>query len=233
MKSDILTYTGSERRNLWQPYAPIKRVLNLCIYISAVIYCGSGLRFGEVWEACQLTLTELKQTRNVKSTQTWYETLLPENLGRHCRKWPKRQSRFRDQASHSRKQQAAGSHSLHWWLSHQRPTRVTGASLLSTGCDNHPRRQCSLWGLNPQLDNGNERSLHTCYPLDCLERWQTVRPHNCHHSHRFNNPATKSEKWNGKPRLACVNVLHPPLASKNPVGVLSWTCQSQRKWQRR
>ena len=31
----------------------------------------------------------------------------------------------------------------------------------------------------------------------------------------------------GKPRLACVNVHHPP--SKIPMGVLSWTCQSQRK----
>ena len=35
--------------------------------------------------------------------------------------------------------------------------------------------------------------------------------------------------WNGKPRLTCVNVRHPP--SKNSMGVLSWTCRSQRKWQ--
>ena len=33
--------------------------------------------------------------------------------------------------------------------------------------------------------------------------------------------------WNRKPGLACVNVQHPP--SKNHVGVLSWTCRSQRK----
>ena len=34
--------------------------------------------------------------------------------------------------------------------------------------------------------------------------------------HRFNELATKSEKRNGKPRLACVNVRYPP--SKNHVG---------------
>ena len=33
--------------------------------------------------------------------------------------------------------------------------------------------------------------------------------------------STKSEKWNGKPRLAGVNARHPP--SRNPVGILSWT----------
>ena len=49
----------------------------------------------------------------------------------------------------------------------------------------------------------------------------------CHHSHRFSEPATKSEKRNGKLRLACVHVRHPP--SKNPVGDLSWTCRSQKR----
>ena len=48
---------------------------------------------------------------------------------------------------------------------------------------------------------------------------------------RFIEPATNSEKWNGKPRMACVNVRHP--SSNNPVGVLPWTCRSQRKWQSR
>ena len=31
------------------------------------------------------------------------------------------------------------------------------------------------------------------------------------------------EMWNGKPRLECVNGRHTP--SKNPEGVLSWTCR--------
>ena len=44
-------------------------------------------------------------------------------------------------------------------------------------------------------------------------------------------PQIHYKKWNGKPRLAFVNVRHPP--SKNPIGVLSWTCRSQWKWQRR
>ena len=39
--------------------------------------------------------------------------------------------------------------------------------------------------------------------LDCLKRWQSH--HKCHHPHRFNEHATKNEKWNGKPTLECVN----------------------------
>ena len=31
-------------------------------------------------------------------------------------------------------------------------------------------------------------------------------------------PCASREKWNGKPRLACVNVRHPP--PTNPIGVL-------------
>ena len=37
----------------------------------------------------------------------------------------------------------------------------------------------------------------------------------------------KVKKWNGKPRLKCVNGRHPPL--KTPVGVLPWTCRSEGK----
>ena len=48
--------------------------------------------------------------------------------------------------------------------------------------------------------------------LTDIERWQS--DHTCHYSHRFNDPATTSEQWNGKPRLLCANVRHPP--SKNP-----------------
>ena len=53
----------------------------------------------------------------------------------------------------------------------------------------------------------------------------------CQHSRtvslRFNKLATKSEKWNGKPRLDCVDGRHPP--KNTPVGVLSWTCRSEGK----
>ena len=61
--------------------------------------------------------------------------------------------------------------------------------------------------------------------MDCLKRCQS--DHTCHHSHRFNKLATKSEKWNGKPRLDCVDGRHPP--SKTPVGILPWTCRSEGK----
>ena len=39
--------------------------------------------------------------------------------------------------------------------------------------------------------------------------------------------ATKSDKWNGQPRVKCVDGRHPP--SKTLVGVLPWTCRSERK----
>ena len=38
---------------------------------------------------------------------------------------------------------------------------------------------------------------------------------------------TKSVAQNGKPRLACVDVQHPP--SETPVDVLPWTCRSEGK----
>ena len=91
--------------------------------------------------------------------------------------------------------------------------------------DYHPWRQCSLYGLNLQLNNRGG-SKHPCHPMHCLKRWQS--DHTCHHPHRFNELATKSEKWNGKPRLECVNGRHPP--SKTPMGVLPRTCRSEGKW---
>ena len=52
--------------------------------------------------------------------------------------------------------------------------------------------------------------------------------HTCHHPHRFNElAATKSEMWNGKPSLECVNGRYPP--PKTPVGVLPWTCRCDAK----
>ena len=133
------------------------------------------------------------------------------------------QNGVRDQASHLRKQQTARSYSLHWWLSHQRPVRV--GFHRQARCSHHPWRQCSLYSLNLQLNNGGGSS-YPCPPLDCLKRWQS--DHTCCHPHRFNELATTSEKWNRKPRLECINGQHPP--SKTPVGVLPRTCLSQGKW---
>ena len=53
--------------------------------------------------------------------------------------------------------------------------------------------------------------------LRLIKRWQS--DHTCRHPHRFNERATKSEKWNGKPRPECVDGRHPH--SKTPMGVLS------------
>ena len=45
-----------------------------------------------------------------------------------------------------------------------------------------------------------------------------VTDHTCHHPRRVSDLVTKSEKWNGKLRVACVNVQRPPL--QNAVAVL-------------
>ena len=121
------------------------------------------------------------------------------------------------------KQQTTRPHSVHWWLSHQRPDRVW--LHCQAMCDCHPWRQCSLYSLNLQFDKGGGSS-HSCLPLDCLKMWQS--DHTCHHPNRFNELATKSEKWNGTPRLVCVNGQQPPM--KTPVGVLPWTSWSDEKW---
>ena len=69
----------------------------------------------------------------------------------------------------------------HWWLSHQRPVRV--GLHCQARRDYHRWRQCSLYGLNLQLDNG-VGSSHSCPPLDCPKRWQSN--HTGHPPHRFN-----------------------------------------------
>ena len=83
---------------------------------------------------------------------------------------------------------------------------------------------CPIQSQNLQLDNAGG-STHPCPPLDCLKRWQS--DHICYLCW-FNQLATKIEKWNEKPRLACVNGPHP--LSKIPVDVLPWTCQSEGNW---
>ena len=146
-----------------------------------------------------------------------YETLMPENFGKHSQKVPTGKTESKDQASHSRKQQTTRSHNARWWLSHQRPVRM--GLHCQARCDHHPWRQYSLCCLNLQLNNG-AGSSHPSPPLVRLKRWQS--DHTCHPPHRFNELGTKNEKWNGKPRSET--------ASKCPVGVLPWTWQSEGKW---
>ena len=121
-------------------------------------------------------------------------------LGKTLSRMASRQNGVRDQAFHSRKPQTTRSHTVIVYINGQSPmTSHGGASLSYQGrCDHHPWRQCSLYGLSLQLDNGGGSS-HPCPLLQCLMRSN----HTCHYPHRFNELATKSEKWNGKPRLEC------------------------------
>ena len=84
---------------------------------------GSRLGRGKSWmgqaeesilQVCQLT--ELKQTKEWEKYPTRFRHLYETpagKLGKALSRMASRQSGFRDQAAHSRKQQAAGPHSLH------------------------------------------------------------------------------------------------------------------------
>ena len=102
--------------------------------------------------------------------------------GKALSRMASRKSRVTDQSSHSRKQQTARPHSVHCWLSHQRPVRM--GLHCQAGGDYHPWRQCSLYGLSIQLDNGGGSS-HPCRPLGCLKRWQS--DYTRHHRHRLDS----------------------------------------------
>ena len=104
-----------------------------------------------------------------------------------------RQNGVRDQAYHTSKQQTARQHSVHWWLSHQRPVRVRFHC--QERCDHHPWRQCSPYSPNLQLKKGGGSS-HSCPPLDFLKK---ETDHTSHYPLRFNVPGTKLKSGIGSP----------------------------------
>ena len=82
------------------------------------------------------------------------------------------------------------SHSVHWWLSHQRPVRM-GLSKVQPPSINtvQPIQVYNIYSLSLQLDNRG-RSSHS-WILVCLKRW--VRPH-MPLSHRLNELATDNNR---------------------------------------
>ena len=95
-----------------------------------------------------------------------------------------------------------------------RPPSMKTVQLDNGGGSSHPWR----WKQSPmEVEAVTHRggSSHPCPPLDCFKKWKS--DHTCHHHRRFNDIATKREKWNGKPRLECVSGQHPP--SKTPVDI--------------
>ena len=87
-----------------------------------------------------------------KGTQTdscVYETLLPENLGKHCWEWQAKWSQ-RSSFSFRRTANCKTRSVLTEWLSNQRSVRVWFH--WQARCIHHPQRQCRLYGLNLQLD---------------------------------------------------------------------------------
>lgn len=98
-----------------------------------------------------------------------------------------RQNGFRDQASHSRKLQTAGSQSVHWWLSYQKSVRV--GLHCQAMCDHNLWTQCSLYGLNLQLISGGEIITHAL-------RWIASRRDSqiTHNPHSKNGLTKKKRK---------------------------------------
>ena len=101
---------------------------------SWVVWCRPGRAKFWVGQAEDLIL-QVRQLTELKQTKEWerypnqfrrlYETLLPENLGKHCWEWPAGQTQSEIKLLIQEKQQTTRHHSvLHWWLSHQRPVRV-------------------------------------------------------------------------------------------------------------
>ena len=177
---------------------------------------GCRLARGKSWrgqtedsilQVCQLS--ELKQTkeqeRDPNRFRRLYETLLPEDLGKHCREWPASKT-VRDQASHSRNQQTARPQSP--------KTSQGGASLSSKG---------RLLSVKTAAYTVSASSLTmeveaVTHALRWIASRGDSRTTSCHHPHRLNELATKSEMENGKPRLECVSGRQSP--SKAPVDML-------------
>ena len=135
--------------------------------------------------------------------------------------------RVRDQASHSRQQQTARSHAVHWWVGHQRPVGV--GLHCQARCDYHTCRQCSLFGLNLQLDIGGGSS-HLCPPLDWLKKWQSDQT--CHYPHRFNELATKSAIGASR-KIWSVEKLETVPAGTKPRPSHHWSPGGEGHWKRK
>ena len=134
-------------------------------------------------------------------SQSLYVKLLPEDLGKHCRERPagKTKSEIKLLIQENSDPQDL---IVYCTLMAQSPKTSHGASPSSKVRLPSMKTVQPIYGLNLQLDNG-DRSSHPCPLLDCLKRLQS--DHTRHHPHKFNELATKSEKWNGKPRLECVD----------------------------
>ena len=148
-----------------------------------------------------------------------YETLLPDNMERHCREWPTG-NRLREKASHSIKQQPVEHHSLHWWLSHNRPVRV--GLHCQARCNHHRRRQCGLYGLLIKLDNGRRCSHHALCWIASRGDSQTT-----HTAISTDSVSLLKKRFKWKAEAGMCQCSSSTIGNTCLVGVISWTCRSQ------
>ena len=116
--------------------------------------------------------------RSGKCTQTdssVSETTPARKPGKVLSRMASRKNRVRDQASHSRKQQTARPHSVHWCPSHKRAVRV-GLDCQAR-CDYHPWSQPSpwQWRWKQRLSRGDNRITRAIILTDSMSLLQKVK----------------------------------------------------------
>ena len=145
------------------------------------------------------------------------ETLLPENMERHCLNW----SAGKLDSKIIKPQYLTVS--LMARPSIQRSVRV-GLHCQAKG-DNHPWRQCSLSGLKLQLHNEMETVTHA---LRWIASRGAVRPRT-HQPHTATYSISLLQAVKGGPGSPNwhVSVRQPP---SKTLDVVWWTCRSEEKW---
>ena len=137
------------------------------------------------------------------------EGLLPRQPQGRCRdgecqagKAVQQRSSF---SSHSTKQQTTGSHahSVRGWLGHQKTVTeglgVTVKQGATTIHEGNAAYKASTSSLTMKMI-----ALAATHALRCgVASRRDSQTTLCNHSDRINQLVTKSDKWNGKPRLAC------------------------------
>ena len=166
-----------------------------------------------------------KRKKELKQNKEWekypnrfqhlYETLLPENLGRHCREWPagKADSEIRHLVQENSKPQDLIVYTDGSVTKDQSGWGFTVKQGATTIHEDSAACEVSTSSLTMEM----EAVTHAL-------RWIASRGDS--HAIILTDSMSLLQKVEWKAQTGMSHVRHPP--SKNPVGVRSWTCRSQR-----
>ena len=145
-------------------------------YWDVAIMSWMGQAEDSILQVCQLGKVPKPIPASLRDTPA-------RKLGKELPRTASRQNRVRDQASQSRKQQTAVSHSVHWWPMQSPKTRMSFTVNLSATTI-HEVYTVSIYSLTMDV----EAVTHAL-------RWIASRgdsyDHACHHRHRVNELANK------------------------------------------